>query len=315
MILSPKNILPIFFLSIMFPLSAVDFQPKSMAYVLQAENLGSRQEAVAKLADSGRDLVVIDYAYDGSKDGKWTKEEIAKIRAGKKGRKVIAYISIGEAEDYRAYWKKEWDIDKDGKPDKGAPTFLNTVNPDWAGNYKVKYWDTKWQEIIHNYIAEIIAQSFDGIYLDIVDAFEFYEKCPKSGLHIDHKTMPGSLKTYRDEMFDFVVKIGLRSRMIKEDFIIIPQNGSQLLERKWFIREIDGFAVEDLFTDGNKKQDNEHTKYVLGFLKKVKEAGKPVLVIEYGTKEKAQKISRSGAKKGGLVLLITDRELKTLGRK
>lgn len=313
MILSQKILVLIFLLSLLVSLSAGDFQPESMAYVLQTENLGTRENAIAKLAQSGRDLIVLDYAYDGSEIGKWTKAEIARIRAGKKGRKVVAYISIGEAEDYRSYWKKDWDKNKDGVPDKGAPKFLNKANPDWEGNYKVGYWDKDWQQIILKYIDEIIAQGFDGIYLDIIDAFEFYEHDRENDKWIDNRINPETDNTYRHDMLAWLAKIAEYTRKVKSGFFIIPQNGTQLADNKDFIKIISAIGVEDLFTEANKKQNQQHTKYVTGLLKKVKAAGKTVLVIEYGTKEKVIKIARLGAKKEGFVLLITDRELKTLG--
>ena len=51
----------------------------------------------------------MDVSFDGSSDEKWLKEDIETIRKGKAGRKVLAYLSIGEAEEYRPYWKKAWD--------------------------------------------------------------------------------------------------------------------------------------------------------------------------------------------------------------
>jgi len=76
------------------------FAPKSMAYVLQADRLASSREAVVQqLAACDRDLIVIDAAFNGA--GDWTPAEIETIRAGKNGRRVVAYVSIGEAEDYR----------------------------------------------------------------------------------------------------------------------------------------------------------------------------------------------------------------------
>jgi len=86
-------------------------------------------------------------------------------------RLVIAYMSIGEAEDYRYYWKPEWKAD--------PPTWLEAENPNWEGNYEVRYWDPDWQRIIYgnddSYLKRIIDAGFDGVYLDIIDAFEHFE--------------------------------------------------------------------------------------------------------------------------------------------
>ena len=42
--------------------------------------------------------------------------------------------SVGEAEDYRFYWRKGWKA--------GSPSFLGKENPQWKHNYAVRYWLT-----------------------------------------------------------------------------------------------------------------------------------------------------------------------------
>ena len=101
------------------------------------------------------------------------KEEVERLKHKANGGKrlVICYMSIGEAEDYRYYWQSEWKRDK--------PAWLARENPEWRGNYKVRYWDPAWQEIIcgagDSYLNRILAAGFDGVYLDIIDAFEYFE--------------------------------------------------------------------------------------------------------------------------------------------
>jgi len=84
---------------------------------------------------------------------------------------VLSYMSIGEAEDYRYYWQPTWNTSK--------PEWLESENPDWPGNFKVKYWYKSWQEIIYgnngSYLKKIIDAGYDGVYLDIIDAFEYFE--------------------------------------------------------------------------------------------------------------------------------------------
>ena len=81
-------------------------------------------------------------------------------------------MSVGEAEDYRYYWQNNWSTNK--------PNWLDAENPNWPGNYKVKYWDKNWQNIIvgndQSYTKKILDANFDGVYLDIIDAFEYYQK-------------------------------------------------------------------------------------------------------------------------------------------
>ena len=80
-------------------------------------------------------------------------------------------MSIGEAEDYRYYWDSDWE--------PGHPSWIEEENPDWPGNYKVKYWNSSWQDIIYgngdSYLQKILDQGFDGVYLDIIDAYEYFE--------------------------------------------------------------------------------------------------------------------------------------------
>ena len=183
--------------------------PASFAYVLQADSLAkSKGEAVAKLAACGRDWIVLDANFSG--DQPWTSADLAAIRAGRAGRKVIAYLSIGEAEDYRAYWHREWDANRDGQPDAGAPAFLLAQNPEWKGNYRVKYWQPAWQKIILAEVDKIMAAGFDGMYLDIVDGFETFEQDGKN--FVDDRVNPETKQSYRRDMVDWVKAVAARVR-------------------------------------------------------------------------------------------------------
>lgn len=289
--------------------------PKSLAYVLQAEGLGtSRQEAVRCLAECKRDWIVVDRFFNGDANGAWTAEELKAIRAGRPGRKVLSYLSIGEAEDYRDYWTRDWDGDRDGQPDTNAPSWLCGENPDWKGNYKVRYWDDAWQRLMLAAVDDIVRTGFDGVYLDIVDGFEFFEYEASTKTWIDNRLNPATGKTYRDDMRTWICRIAGRARKTAPGFFVVPQNGVQLLEDAAYLATLDAIGVESLFTDGNRVQPLADTQDVLGFLAKAKTARKPVLLIEYGTKDAIIRRSIKGAGKNGFVLLVTDLELKTLGR-
>lgn len=288
--------------------------PKSLAYVLQGESMGrTRTAAAQKLAKSGRDWIVIDASHTGTAQGKWTRRHIAQIRAGKPGRRVLAYLSIGEAEDYRPYWKPAWDANRNGKPDKAAPLFLENENPDWKGNYKVRYWQEDWQKIILRSLDEIVAQGFDGVYLDIIDGFEYFEIDPTTQRYVENRVNPETQRTFRADMITWVQRIAAHARKTKTDFTVIPQNGVQLLEAGDYREIIDGIGVEDLFNNGNKFQSKQHLEYQLAFLAKLKPLAKPIFVIEYATKSDTRKRSIALAKKNKFLLLLTDRPLKTLG--
>lgn len=116
-------------------------------------------------------MIIMDAFFE---DESYTQTEITqlKIKANGGNRKVIAYMSIGEAEDYRYYWLPYWSFN--------APDWMGALNSDWPGNFKVQYWNSNWQYIIfgndESYTKKIIDSGFDGVYIDIIDAFEYWEE-------------------------------------------------------------------------------------------------------------------------------------------
>ncbi len=141
-------------------------QVENFLYIINPENYASKQQFINAVCATNYDLVIMDLFFDGME---FTSDEISRIRMKKNGgtRMVIAYMSIGEAEDYRYYWDKSWK--------RGNPSWLDKENPKWKGNYKVHYWNPEWQAIVFDYLTRIINAGFDGVYLDIIDAFEYYE--------------------------------------------------------------------------------------------------------------------------------------------
>lgn len=144
---------------------------KNFLYLLNTDLFTDKAEFLTALQNSDYDLFIIDLFF--TETLQFTPEDVAslKTKAGGGQRLVIAYMSIGEAEDYRYYWMPDWT--------EGFPDWIVEENPDWQGNYIVKYWDAEWQQIIFgnndSYLTEIIDSDFDGVYLDIIDAYEYFE--------------------------------------------------------------------------------------------------------------------------------------------
>lgn len=144
---------------------------KNFLYLINPSAFPDRSSFLAAIRETNYDLLIIDAFFE---DLALTPAEIASLKPKKNGgtRLVIAYMSIGEAEEYRYYWQSEW---KDH-----PPAWLIEENPDWPGNYKVHYWDPEWQAIIYgnrdSYLAKILAAGFDGVYLDLIDAYETFEE-------------------------------------------------------------------------------------------------------------------------------------------
>jgi len=200
------------------------------------------------------DLLIVD-------DLNLKKSEILDLKNDSK--MVLSYLSIGEAEDYRDYWQSNWRV--------GNPSFIDEENPDWEGNYKVKYWNVEWQNIILNRVEEIALKEYDGVYLDIIDAYEYYAFM--SSIH--------SAK----EMVNFVKKIRDKGRQINPDFLIVPQNAPELYQYEEYRWIIDGFGKEDTWYDDNEVQDNDEREFALKYLDRAIGDGKFVLAIDYPTQE------------------------------
>ena len=198
---------------------------------------------LAAIGDTKFDLVIMDYSEDGSDSGRFGAEEIDALKNSAGGSKrVLAYMSIGEAENYRFYWEESWDADNDGQPDTGSPSWLGPSNPDWPGNYKVRYWDPKWQSIIFgsstSYLDKIIESGFGGVYLDIIDAYEYWGPDGESG---------EDRETAEQEMVDFVVKISEYAKNKNSNFGIFPQNGAALGAHEEYINAVTGIGQEDIY--------------------------------------------------------------------
>jgi len=288
--------------------SRAESNPASFAFILQADSFAkTKSEAVAQLKESGRDWIVLDATFGG--ETAWGQADLDTIRSGKAGRKVVAYLSIGEAEDYRPYWQSDWV--SNGKRTAAAPAWLGIENPEWKGNYQVKYWNAEWQKLMLAAIDDAISRGFDGVYLDIVDGFQTYEQGADD--YLDDLMNPETKQTYRRDMVDWVKAIASRARAKNPTALVIPQNGCQLAAHKDFVEVISAQGIEDLFTNGKKLQPASHTDEILGHLKTLASAKKPVLLIEYPKTPERQALSKKLAMENGLVWLVTDRQLKTLG--
>jgi len=143
---------------------------KNFLYLINPDKFASKADFINAVTATNYDAVIMDLYVENEV---FTAAEINQIRQKANGGKrlVICYMSIGEAENYRYYWNSSWD--------NSNPGFLEAENPDWPGNYKVQYWNENWQDIIYknpdSYLSKIQGAGFDGVYLDIIDAFEYFE--------------------------------------------------------------------------------------------------------------------------------------------
>lgn len=280
-------------------------QVKYWAYqIQQIENPG----AVDALSTSNYDMLVIeptstDWSSNNSKNFD-TKSMVKTLKNSKASDKihrklVIAYINIGEAEDWRWYWKwPEWPSDDSRPPN--LPNYILIHDPDgWNGNFPVAYWNSEWKDTViygenqdpspyrdyKSMIDEVIDDGFDGVYLDWVEGYE------------NEAVIAEAKKQGKDpelEMIKFIKEIRDYAKSRDPDFVIIQQNGVELCEghpEMFYI--IDGISQEAIWYDGTafddwNRQDGydvptdpELTKYYTNYLNKYQEAGVPVFNCEY----------------------------------
>ena len=214
------------------------------------------------------------------------------------GKVVYTYISIGEAEDYRDYWI-------DGHWSTSKPSFVLRVNPDWPGNYSVKFWDPTWQSIMFARVDHAIALGYDGMYLDIVDAYEVaVVRAAYTGADI------------RQDMISFVIALSQHAKAIDPNFMVIPQNAVGLLALNEsnpgvpngaYLAAIDGIGVEDLWYDDN--HPSSWTSGDVAFIQNAINANKFVLATSYPTVPTFQDTFITNAINAGFIPFVGNRDL------
>jgi len=220
------------------------------------------------LGASAFDLAVIDYSGDGSDEEAFSTDNVTTMKGtGNSAKLLLAYISIGEAEDYRYYFD-------------ASANYVDTENPDWPGNYKVHYWEETWQIIIESYLDRVIAAGFDGAYFDIIDAYEYYGPGGDAGM---------DRASAADDMVNFVIRLADYAHDSNADFLIFPQNGADILEASSlsadYLDAINGIGVEDTFYFGDDDINNDLDEQtnVIANLDEFRDAEKIVLSVDYLT--------------------------------
>ncbi|MDA0232183.1 MAG: endo alpha-1,4 polygalactosaminidase [Chloroflexi bacterium] len=219
-------------------------------------------------------IAVIDYSQDGAADTEFTAQQISSLRARMTGDAlVISYMSIGEAEDYRYYWQDAWNSGRSARPG-----WLDAENPNWAGNYKVRYWEPDWQAQIFgspdSYLDKIIAAGFDGVYLDIIDAYDYFAERGRASAE--------------DEMVRFVSAISEYAKAKRPGFMIFPQNAPELGARADYMSVVDGIGMDGMYfgwDEPNKATNAADTEWLEEQLARFVDAGKTVLAVDYASKD------------------------------
>ncbi len=230
---------------------------------------------IAQVAASDYDLFVTGYAHTGSGQAVWTPADVAALQSRPDGaqRIVLAYMSVGQAANNQFYWQEQWVAD--------APAWLLQHESEACAQpelcqYRVRYWEEDWQRLIisapDSYLNRIIDAGFDGVYIDFVDAHQYFEDTE-------------GRESAQSEMVAFVQRIALHARVTRGQggFMIVPQNGEHLLESQAYMQMIDGIGSEGLFLQATSTAAQPKIERVAGYLQMLQASGKPVLAVDYLT--------------------------------
>lgn len=139
-------------------------------YLIDPDAFSTRKKFIRVVRGTNYDALITDAYYNGRR---FTPAQVARLKHKANGgsRLVIAYVNIGAAENWRYYWQAGWA--------EGNPSFIAGVYEGYPDEHWVRYWDSSWQDIIFgasgSYLQRIIDAGFDGVYLDNVLAYEYFE--------------------------------------------------------------------------------------------------------------------------------------------
>ncbi len=235
----------------------------SWTYQLQSLDLDRLQREAG-------DMLVIDFSQSTGENRPMrilTRADVDKLKRKPDGsrRLVIAYLSIGEAEEYRYYWRPEW---KDAPPD-----WYVAENCRWPRNHVVRYWLDGWKEIMirgpQSYLGRIREAGFDGVYLDRIDAYA---------------DLAAAEPRARTLMVDFVKELAREARGIEPRLLVVAQNAEELLSEATYRAAIDALAKEDLLFGVRGTGERNPAAMIEGsmdLLKQLQRDGKRVFSVEY----------------------------------
>jgi len=192
---------------------------------------------------------------------------------------LIAYISLGEAAPYRAYW-----------PSIQNSKCLVGKNPNW-GSYYVDVRDPLWQKIILEELVPKIADlGFKGLMLDTLDTAAMLEE-----------SFPEKFKGQKLAMEQLVRKIHKKYPLM----LMISNNGFAILEK--IAPCLNGLLVEDIYSmiDFKNHEYKEvplaEREYKVNALKKIQqEYNLAVFAIDYVAADDRPAIKKVSRQLSGL---------------
>jgi cysteinyl-tRNA synthetase len=220
-----------------------DIQLADVNHWLYLIDVNLEDETVDLIEESDYDMVVLDNIPSEENNTDYPMNSvIRRLHDDDPPKLVIAYIDIGQAEDFRTYWQPAWGV--------GSPEWIAGSDPDgWEGNYPVAYWYDEWRDLWlgdGGLMEGILDAGFDGIYLDWVEA---YSDESVFELAADDGVDPVQ------EMIWWVGDLAEYGRERNPEFIVIGQNAAELATHDDYVDIIDAISQEQIWFDGGADND------------------------------------------------------------
>lgn len=162
---------------------------------------------------------------------------------------VVAYLSVGEAEPDRAWYK-------DGRVDQA---WILGKNENW-GSFFVDAGQPGWQKLMVNLAGDSIRQGYDGVFLDTVDTVDVYPK-----------TKPGMIALIQ------------QLRTAYPQALLVMNRGFSVV--KEVAGDVDAVMFEDLSTTYNFESKTyayaDDTATALAMATLSQNTGMPILALDY----------------------------------
>ncbi len=206
----------------------------------------------------------------------------------KSGRaKLIAYISVGEIEDYRSYFDE-------------IKKYAIGYNPVWEA-YVADVRNPEYRRFLIERVAKsIVEKGFDGFLLDTLDSYKLVAK-------------EGEEKSFVDALADFVITLKKKY----PDKLIVINRGFEIFD--YVQQYIDGFLFEGLFRKLDEDLNyvsvsEEERSYYLSKLRYINEKV-PVIIVDYvDPRDRGEAIKVMKAiLELGFIPYIAEKELSEVG--
>ena len=146
------------------------YMVKNFVVIRNSAPFGRQDSFAMKMHDTNYDMIAVEVFHGRRPLSRQAVETLKYKKIGAR-RLVLAYMDIGSAASYHYYWRPGWR--------EGSPFWISAPQRDDPDRYNVEYWREEWKQIISgdtdSYAYGLIAQGFDGVIIDGLETYKFFE--------------------------------------------------------------------------------------------------------------------------------------------